>query len=82
MLTTIFAGGEWLHNGHHLQHAYNLLASLGCKTLARVEFILSMFWWTGGYSEIRSAMVFQTLFLVPSKCVKYYRTKLAFVKGD
>lgn len=78
MLTTIFARGEWLHNRHHLQHAYNFLGGLGCKTLARVEIIPSMFWYTSAYREIRSAMVFQLLSLVPSK---YYRTKLAFVKG-
>lgn len=82
MPTTIFAGGEWLHNGHHLQHAYNLLGCLSCKTLVRVEIIPSVFWCTSGYWEIRSAMVFQPLLLVTSIHVKHYRTTLAFVKGD
>jgi len=82
MLTTLFAGEEWLHNGHHLQYAYDLLVYLDCKTLARVVMILFMFWHTSGYWEIRSAMIFQPLSLVPSRCIKYDRTKLAFVEGD
>lgn len=55
---------------------HNLLGCLSCKTLAKLEIILSVFWCTDDYEEIRLVMAFQPLSLVPSKCDKYYKTKL------
>lgn len=43
MSTTVFAGGEWLHNGHDLQHDYSLLGCLSYESLDRLRLFFLCF---------------------------------------